>query len=238
MPYAIGTLNKKLHSAIAFLDYLAARGHIPKSLAEVLQPVKMPRRLPLSVFQHEGIVKALEAIDTSNPLAYRDRTILELLYSTAIRVSELTGLDAGSIDLRGGSLKVLGKGSKERIVPVGKTALRFLETYVKAVRPFLLKHPDEKAVFLNSRGERISRNAVTIIVHRRCPVKAVGVNATSHTFRRSCATELIKSNANLYHVKEFMGHESLDTLKRYVNLSETEVKEMHSKCHPREKDEE
>ena len=239
LPCATETVNNKLCAVRSLLAYLAGHGHIPKSLECVLKPLKVPRRLPLGVFEHRQIAGVLEGMDTSSPLAYRDRTILELLYSTGIRVSELTGLDADRIDFKSSTLRILGKGSKERMVPVGKTAARFLLTYMRAVRPFLMKSPEEKAVFLGlTDGGRLSPSSVEDIVHRHCDGKGFKTKVTPHTFRRSCATELIKSGGNPYHVKEFLGHESLNTLKRYVNLSANEVRGMHAKCNPRERDEE
>ena len=237
LPYTPETLNKKIKEARSFLRFLAERGHIIKSFVEILKSVRTPRRLPLGVFDHGQISKVLQNISTGDPLPYRDRTMLEILYSSGIRASELAGLDITDIDFRNSTLKVFGKGSKERIVPMGKTAVRYLETYVKAVRPFLIASPNEKALFVNAKGIRIQRHTVTRIVHRHCDNQDFDTNVTAHTFRRSCATELIKADANIYHVKDFLGHESLDTLKRYINLAGVEVKKMHSQCHPRERDE-
>lgn len=236
MPYTPQTINKKIKEAKNFLRYVCDRGHMLKELVETLKSVKAPRRLPLDVLEHCQIRNTLEKIDIGSPLAYRDRTMVEVLYSTAIRASELSGMDIGSVDIGNAMIKIHGKGDKERMVPVGKTAMRFLETYIKAVRPFMIASPSERKVFVNAKGQGITRHAVTKIVHHHYPKGDFNKNVTAHTFRRSCATELIKADANVYHVKELLGHESLDTMKSYVNLSGVEIKKMHSQFHPREKD--
>ena len=133
-------------------------------------------------------------------------------------------------------MTVFGKGSKERIVPIGKTALRFLETYMKAIRPFLLKDGEKKALFLNNSGTRLMRYTLGLIVNKYYGEAKLDVKVTPHTFRRSCTTELIRSEANLYHVKELLGHESLSTVKHYAKLTITDLKRTHARCHPREKD--
>ena len=140
--------------------------------------------------------------------------MLEVLYSTGIRVGELLGLNVTDVDLDNATAVVLGKGNKQRVVPIGKTALRLLESYLKAVRPFLLSRADEPALFLNHAGQRMPY----------------------HTFRRSCTTELIRAGANLYHVKELLGHEDLETLKHYTKLTIEDLKATHARCHPREQE--
>ena len=130
----------------------------------------------------------------------------------------------------------MGKGRKERIVPVGKTALRYLESYVKAVRPFLVRGKTDNALFLTAEGERLPYRRLLKIVHKYTDNMDLNVTVTPHTFRRSCTTELIRGNANIYHVKELLGHESLDTLKHYAKLNITDLKKTHARCHPREKD--
>lgn len=234
--YQSSTINKKIGFIQGLLRYMNKEGIIPNSLLNVLECVKEPKRLPLGVIQHDKLKKALNSIETDNPLSYRDRTIIEVLYSTAIRASECANLDIRHINFFDGTLAVEdGKGAKDRIVPIGKTALRYLETYIKAVRPFLIK-TDTKALFLSYSGRRINRMTVTKIVHKH--IDDEDTKATAHTLRRSCATELVKGSdgKQLYEIKEFLGHESLNTMKRYVNLTAVELKKMHSQCHPREKD--
>ena len=236
LPLVPRTLNKNLSSVRNFLNHLCEKGYVLKSLPEALKPVKEPSFLPLGALKHAEIKKVLGKIDISTPNGYRDRTILEILYSTGIRASELSGLNTESADYENSTLTVFGKGRKERIVPVGKTALRFLETYMKAIRPFLLKDGAKKALFLNNSGTRLMRYTLRLIVHKHYDKANFDINVTPHTFRRSCTTELIRSDANLYHVKELLGHESLSTVKHYAKLTITDLKRTHSRCHPREQD--
>jgi site-specific recombinase XerD len=212
------------------------KGYVLRSLPETLKFVKEPFFLPLGALEHSEIKKVLSKIDVSAPAGYRDRTILEILYSSGVRASELTGLDTRSADLENATLCVFGKGRKERIVPLGKTALRFLETYIKAVRPFLLKEGEMAALFLNKSGTRLRPFTLRLIVHKYFDSAKLDVSVTPHTFRRSCTTELIRADANLYHVKELLGHESLATVKHYAKLTITDLKRTHAKCHPRERD--
>ena len=131
---------------------------------------------------------------------------------------------------------VTGKGNKQRVVAIGKTALKYLESYVLAIRPYLLKRRSEKALFLTLRGgKRFKYRSLLKYVHSYAEGADLD-DVTPHTFRRSCTTELIRSGANMYHVKELLGHESLDTLVHYTKLTIIDLKKTHEKCHPREKD--
>jgi integrase/recombinase XerD len=201
----------------------------------MLPLLREPRNLPGSVLTHSQVKKMLARIPTDNSEGYRNRTMLELLYSTAIRAKELLGLDVGDLDLKHGTALIHGKGNKERLVPIGTTAIRYLETYFKAVRPFLLRNKKEKALFLNRRGVRVTYEPFRSMVVSSAQ-NAGFENITAHTFRRSCATELIRNGANMYHVKELLGHESLDTLRHYAKLTINDLKKTHRKCHPREKE--
>jgi integrase/recombinase XerD len=236
MPLNPRTLNKNLSSVRNFLNHLASKGYVLKSLPETLKPVREPSFLPIGALKHAEIRRVLRKINISTPEGYRDRTLLEILYSSGIRASELSGLNVESVDLENSTMTVFGKGSKERIVPIGKTALRFLETYMKAIRPFLLKDGEKKALFLNNSGTRLMRYTLGLIVNKYYGEAKLDVKVTPHTFRRSCTTELIRSEANLYHVKELLGHESLSTVKHYAKLTITDLKRTHARCHPREKD--
>ena len=236
LPLVPRSLNKNLSSVRNFLNHLSEKGYVLKSLPDALKPVKEPSFLPLGALKHAEIKKALGKIDISTPGGYRDRTVLEILYSTGIRASELSGLNIGSVDLENSTLTVFGKGRKERMVPVGKTALRFLETYLKAVRPFLLKDGEKRALFLNNSGTRLMRYTLRLTVRKYYGKANFDINVTPHTFRRSCTTELIRADANLYHVKELLGHETLSTVKHYAKLTINDLKRTHAKCHPREKD--
>ncbi|MGO8680125.1 MAG: tyrosine-type recombinase/integrase [Limisphaerales bacterium] len=231
------TLNKHIESTRAFLSYLAEHHLVMASLLAGLVYVKEPQLLPI-VLRHEQTREVLRRIPTTNATGWRDRAMLELLYSTGIRAGELLGLDVAAVDFTGETARVFGKGQKERIVPIGKTALRLLESYLRGVRPFLLRDPREPALFINEHGQRLSYAALLRRVHRHAGRVALDVTVTPHTFRRSCATEMIRAGANLYHVKDLLGHETLDTLRHYVKLNVEDIRETLRRCHPRERAEE
>jgi len=231
------TVNKHLAVTRSYLYYLAATGIVPKSLVDALPLVKEPVMLPGSTLPHAQVRRVLRKQETRTPEGYRMRTILELLYTSGIRARELLGLDVADIDLEYGTARVLGKGSKERMVPLGRTAHRYLETYIKAIRPFLVRDRGETALFLNARGARYSYSSLQIYIQRFMQQFHFDERVTAHTFRRSCATEMIRSGANVYHVKELLGHETLRTLNHYLKLTIADLKKTHERTHPRERDE-
>ncbi len=236
MPLKAKSINKSIQSVRGFLKYLNFHGHVPASLVAGLQYVKEPKTLPGGVLTHAEVRKLLRRIDTTTAEGHRDRAMLEMLYSSGIRVGELLGLDVEGVDLANAAAIVTGKGKKDRVVPIGKTALRYLESYIVAVRSFLLRDPAERALFIH-RGKRIGYQRLLRTIRRAAARVKIDTPVTPHTFRRSCTTELIRSGANMYHVKELLGHETLATLKHYAKLTILDLKKTHAKCHPREREE-
>lgn len=230
------SINKQVECVRGFLKYLVRQGYVQTVLLDALQYVKEPSTLPTSVMTHAQVRKLLGVIDTGAPAGYRDRAMLELLYSTGIRVGELMALDVEDVDYHNRTMIVTGKGDKQRVVPVGRTALRYLESYTVAVRPYLQHNPSERALFLDHVGRRLKHHVVARRLARYADRARLDVHVTPHTFRRSCTTELIRSGANLYHVKELLGHESLDTVRHYAKLTIADLKDTHAKCHPRERE--
>jgi integrase/recombinase XerD len=230
------SINKSVECVRTFIGCLGKDGYVPPRLHENIDYVKVPDLLPKSVLVHDQVQAMVGSVDEASPNGFRDRSILELMYSNGIRASELLGLEIGKIDFKSGTAIIMGKGMKERVVPIGKTALKYLETYITIVRPYVVKDPNEKAVFLNTNG-----HALTYVVLRRL-VKIYAAKAglpdhvTPHTLRRSCTTELLRGGAGMYHVKELLGHTSLDTLKHYARLTITDLRKTHEKCHPRERE--
>ncbi len=233
-PLAPSTVNNRIQAARILLRCLHERRVLVRDLVKVLPYVKLPSRLPTSVLAHEQLRAFLDTMNISTPRAYRDRVMLELLYSCGLRNGELCTLTLGAVNLDDATLRVIGKGDKERIVPFGRTAARLLENYIRAVRPFLDGAGASEALFLNNAGNPM-RTANVQAMFRRC-FAGDPQHVTPHTMRRSCATELIRNEANLYHVKELLGHESVETLKAYTKLTIVDLKRTHAKCHPRERD--
>lgn len=193
-----------------------------------------PKRLK-PVPTEDEMRKLLAAPDTNSMFGLRDRAMLELLYTTGVRIGEMLALDVEGGDLELATARVFGKGKKERMVPVGKTALKFLESYLVAIRPFLLTDKSERALFVY-RGRRLGYQVFLHMVHAAADRAKLDKHVSPHTFRRSCTTELIRGGANMYHVKELLGHETLATLKHYARLTILDLKKTHEKCHPRERE--
>jgi site-specific recombinase XerD len=233
------TINRRVAGARSFLGWLYDRGRLCRPLAEQLHNVREPDLLPTSVLKHDQVKTLIETVDTTAPAGLRDRALIELLYSTGIRVGELETAKIRDLDVDAGVLRVMGKGSKERMVPVGKTARRYLTSYLRAGRGFFAdRNPGVQELFLTSQGRPLRGHRIRAYLHRYA--KAAGLEddqqVTPHTLRRSCATEMIRADANLYHVKEILGHASLNTLKHYIKLNISDLKATHAKCHPRERD--
>ncbi len=237
MPYKPRTINSVVKGVRPFLELLYERGLLRRPLAKHLHYVKVPDLLPTSILTHAQVKKLMRKIDTTTPVGIRDRAAIELLYSSGIRIGELEGLTLQDLDLDRGVARVVGKGRKERYVPIGKTALKWLSSYIRGVRSFLLiTSRDCEAVFINQAGRPLSQHTMRDRVRDYGRQLGLDIRITPHTFRRSCTTEMIKSNANLYHVKQLLGHSSFETLNRYARLDITDLRKTHTKCHPREHD--
>ena len=153
-----------------------------------------------------------------------------------MRAAELLALDVADVDLANATALVMGKGRKQRVVPLGKTALRLVTSYLRGVRPFLVRDAAERALWLTRDGKRLPYHTLLKRLHAHADRLALPVTVTPHTFRRSCTTELIRGGANLWHVKELLGHEHLDTLQHYAKLTIADLMKTHAKCHPRERE--
>jgi integrase/recombinase XerD len=236
LPLRPSSINKNIENTRKFIAWIIAKGYLRQNILDALEYVKAPDLLPTSVLTHAQVKKLVSRIKTDTPFGYRDRAMIEMLYSTGIRAGELLGLDVGHVDFANKTVLVTGKGNKERMTPVGRTALRYLETYIKAVRPFLVRDASENALFLNRDGRRMTYERLLHAVRIHTRAAKLDVNVTPHTFRRSCTTELLRGGANMYHVKELLGHKSLNTLRHYAKLTISDLKKTHTKCHPRERE--
>ncbi|EKD26108.1 MAG: hypothetical protein ACD_79C01364G0003 [uncultured bacterium] len=224
-----------VYSAIkGFYEYLKREGIIYKNNAEEIEYHKVPKRLPQGALTLAEFNKIIGVIDTQTILGYRDRTILEMLYSTGIRRKELIGLNLNDVDYEGGYAKVTGKGNKERVVPIGKTASQYLETYIKCIRPGL-KPENVAYVFLTKHGQRLTRTALKRMIKKYAWNSGLEKHVTPHTFRRSAATGMIRNKANVVLVSEMLGHENVSSIQPYINLTINDLKEVHKKTHPRER---
>jgi integrase/recombinase XerD len=230
--------NRMLSAVKQFMSYLKEYDYIVSDPAKDVRYAKEPKSLPRGILTPSEARKILHAPDTKSVIGYRDRTILELLYSTGIRKDELITLTLGDVDYNDGFLRVIGKGDNERVVPLGRIACRYLENYIKSVRPELLRDPYEKRLFLSGRHKPLSKNMVWELTKRYAKKAKIPKNVHPHTFRHTCATQMLRNKAHIRAVQELLGHSSLDSTQIYTHVSITDLKEVHQKCHPRERDKE
>ena len=227
------TSIRRAQSAIrTYFSFLLAEGVLASDPTDRLDSPRVDRTLP-EFLSREEVGRVLESPDPTHRLYWRDRAILEFLYATGVRVSELGDLRIASVDLEEGFATVFGKGSKERLVPVGGPALRSLERYLREVRPALDRGKGDGHVFLNARGTPIRRESIWSLV--RTAAKRAGVNrkVSPHTIRHTYATHLVEGGADLAAVQELLGHADISTTQIYTHLNRAYLREVHRKYHPR-----
>lgn len=219
----------------AFFRYMLYEEEIQVDPTNLLETPKLGRKLPDTLAYHE-IVQLIDAIDLSKPEGARNKAMLETLYSSGLRVSELTSLKLGHIYADIGFLKILGKGNKERLVPIGRDALKYIKIYVEEVRCHIAIKPGfEQHVFLNNRGQSLTRVMVYTIIKRLAEKAGIRKKVSPHTFRHSFATHLIEGGADLRAVQQMLGHESITTTEIYTHLDNDYLKQVVIDFHPRSK---
>lgn len=239
MQNSITHQNNMLRTVKLFTKFLKEKSYIVSDPSQGIEYAKEPKRLPRGILTPTEARKIMHAPDTSSVIGYRDRTILEILYSSGIRKAELNNLKLNDVDYQDGFLRIIeGKGKKDRIVPIGRIACRYLENYIKSVRPELIKDPYNNYLFLSLKGNRISKNVIWEMIKKYAKKAKIRKNVSTHTFRHTCATAMLKNKADLNIIRKLLGHESLNTTQIYTFLSITDLKDVHKKCHPREKDKE
>jgi len=230
--YARTTIARKLSALRAFHAFLSQQDLALGSPAAVIATPKRPSKLPV-VATPEALSALIDAPDASTPLGIRDRTILELLYASGARVAELVGLDLPDLDLAQGRITVLGKGSKERIVPLHHAAIAAIRTYLRDSRPRLRRPQTSDAVFLNRSGDRLSTGAVRRLMKRYLLAAGERLDLSPHALRHSFATHLLEGGADLRTVQELLGHVALSTTQIYTHLSVGRLRDVHRQAHPR-----
>jgi integrase/recombinase XerD len=217
----------------AFYRFLMYEDRITEDPAQLLEAPKLGRKLP-DTLSFPEVEALLEAIPLGEPEGHRNRAMLEVLYSSGLRVSELVELKKSQVFTEVGFLKVVGKGNKERLVPIGKAALHYLKLYEEHVRSQQTPAKgQEEYVFLNRRGQKLTRVMVFLIIKKTAAQAGIQKNISPHTFRHSFATHLIEGGADLRAVQEMLGHESITTTEIYTHLDRDYLKQVLHNFHPR-----
>jgi integrase/recombinase XerD len=217
----------------AFYRFLMYEDRITEDPAQLLEAPKLGRKLP-DTLSYEEIETLLAAIPLGESEGHRNRAMLEMLYSSGLRVSELVELKKSQIFAEVGFLKVVGKGNKERLVPVGRAALHYLKLYDEHVRAQQVPAKgQEEFVFLNRRGQKLTRVMVFLIIKKTAEKAGIQKNISPHTFRHSFATHLIEGGADLRAVQEMLGHESITTTEIYTHLDRDYLRQVLTEFHPR-----
>jgi len=230
--YVRASIARRVFELRAFGDYLVRAKAWDQNLFRRIYAPRLPKRLP-RYLTHEQVDRLLAAPDTTTTKGLRDRAILETLYASGVRVSELGGLNLGDIDLRTGEMRVIGKGDKERLVLLGRPAVAALRAYVNVGRPDQAGDKPTRAIFLNRFGGRLSVRSISTIVRQAGIAAGIKEKVTPHLLRHTFATHLLEGGANLRVVQELLGHSNLQTTQIYTHVTQRHAREVYRRAHPR-----
>ncbi|MBU0502668.1 MAG: tyrosine recombinase, partial [Candidatus Margulisbacteria bacterium] len=222
---------RNLSALKMFFRFLVAEGRLESSPARLLDRPKLPLRLPETLSCQE-VESLLSQPDVSGPMGQRDGAMLELLYATGMRASEAVNLNVADINMSVSFVKCLGKGSKERIVPINKITLRLVKEYLEKGRPRFPQN-DKEALFLDKNGQRLTRQGLWLTIKKYVKLTGVKGKTSPHTLRHSFATHLLEKGADLRSVQEMLGHADIATTQIYTSVSRERLKRMYNKAHPR-----
>ncbi len=226
------SLARKLAAVRSFFQFGVSRGWLSENPARVVATPRQEKRVP-SFLSEKEMADFLEAPTSDRPLDRRDRALLELLYATGIRVSELVGINEEDVNFEERLIRVRGKGKKERLVPFGRVAEARLRAYLEARPRLLKKRMGERALFLNYQGKRLTPRSVERVVDKYIRLAALKKKISPHSLRHSFASHLLSRGADLRVIQELLGHESLATTQKYTHLDIARLMEVYRKSHPR-----
>lgn len=231
---ADNSIIRMVSSLRKFHQYVKRESIVSDDPMQLIDTPKKASTLPKAI-SPQAVEQLLEAPDTTTPLGVRDRTILELMYATGLRISELVNLKLSDMHLTMGFIQTMGKGEKERIIPLGEIASQWLDHYLDGARVYLQDQSAETSeyVFLNSRGKSLSRQGVWKKVKQLALEAGIDQNVTPHTLRHSFATHLLENGADLRMVQELLGHADISTTQIYTHITKTRLKQVYSDYHPR-----
>ncbi len=231
-PLALRTQAQMLGVMRGFTRFLKEEDYLASDPAAALRLPKKPRRLPRAILNPAEVKKLLEAPDMRTHRGYRNRVILELLYDTAIRRAEVAAIRLHDLDLAAGYIRITGKGDKERVVPVSRRVCALVSDYIDCVRSWFVRGDDPGYLILNRWGGRMNPNGVWAVVKRCVAISGIKKRISTHTFRHTCATHMLKNGAPTRHLQEMLGHESLESTQIYTLVTINDLKAIHAQYHP------
>ena len=233
--YTETSVARKVAAVRSFFAFLSAEGAIPLNPTEGLSSPRVGKTLPKAISTNEVDELLEQPARRSTPEAKRDRAMLELLYATGMRVTELVSLDMTNLNLdpRSPYVRCLGKGAKERTIPIHDQALETLVDYLDDGRPLVVRNKDEQALFVNRRGERLTRQGFWLILKGYAKSANLSPDITPHTLRHSFATHMLRGGMPLRNVQEMLGHANISTTQVYTHLTSDHVREVYERAHPR-----
>jgi integrase/recombinase XerD len=232
VPVATATIQRKAACLRSFYRHLRREGLRESDPTAGLSTPRKSQKLP-HVLGRAEVQRLLEQPTGTGPIALRDRALLELMYACGLRASEAISLEPGQLDLRGGIARVRGKGSKERIVPIGREAVKAVDVYLRRGRPALVGAREESRLFVNFRGGALTRQGLYKIIDRHARTAGLAGKMSPHTLRHSFATHLLAGGCDLRSVQEMLGHADVSTTQLYTHLSSEHLKDAYFKAHPR-----
>lgn len=231
--YAKTTIARRLAAVRSWCRYLCRQGELPANPADALRGPRRDHKLP-HFLTEEHLQRLLEAPPAKQPLGLRDRAILETLYSSGLRVSELAGLNLEDIDLDSGLAIIRGKGKRERLAPLGRFALKAIKHWLDARQEILKKRGrSQEALFLNKNASRLTPRSIGRLLEKYCAQAGLDPRTSPHTLRHSFATHLLDRGADIRSVQELLGHQSLSTTQIYTHLTTRRLQDMYQQAHPR-----
>ncbi len=233
-PLTLRTQALRLSIVKGFTRFLKDRDYLIHDPGQALRLPKKPKRLPRVILSSAEVKKLLQTPDTHSNGGYRNRIILEILYDTAIRRAEVANIKLHDLDLGAGYIRITGKGDKDRVVPLSRRVCELVQNYILMVRPKFLNGNDPGYLVLNRWGQKMDPNSVWSVVKRCVTLSGIKKNITTHTFRHTCATHMLKNGAPARHLQEMLGHESLESTQIYTHVTINDLKQIHAQYHPSE----
>jgi len=230
--FKLSSIARRISSIKGFHRFLMRERMLNKDVTSTLESLRLWKKVP-QVLELSEVERLLSSPNIRKPQGLRDKAIFELLYATGLRVSEVCSLKINDVNLEVGFIKVKGKGGRERIVPLGETALHFLKRYIEEVRPKLLKNRESVFLFISSFKKNLSRQSIWKMIKLYIKKTRIKKEVSPHTLRHSFATHLIERGADLRSVQEMLGHSNISTTQLYTHINKVRLKEIYKKFHPR-----